>query len=199
MTRGILNLMRKSTSGFTIVELLIVIVVIVILVSIMAVAYNGAQQRARTAQTTSAADQWLKGLMMYKARNGMLPQNSSCLGAGYLYDVAGTASSGTAQCGIFGGVNYLTNTTFATAMNKYMSGLPTPAMVTAANNSTSWYRGITYAVNTTTNTAAIYFALDAGQTCPLKIGETPRVYAGPTSGINQNMVCMYDLGSSNSS
>lgn len=45
--------MRKSTSGFTIVELLIVIVVIGILAAITIVAYNGIQQRAKTATVQS--------------------------------------------------------------------------------------------------------------------------------------------------
>lgn len=45
--------MRKSTSGFTIVELLIVIVVIGILAAIVIVAYNGIQQRAMVALMTS--------------------------------------------------------------------------------------------------------------------------------------------------
>ena len=39
--------MKKTKSGFTIVELLIVIVVIGILAAITIVAYNGIQSRAR--------------------------------------------------------------------------------------------------------------------------------------------------------
>lgn len=42
--------MRKSVSGFTIVELLIVIIVIAILATISVVAYNGVQQRAKFTQ-----------------------------------------------------------------------------------------------------------------------------------------------------
>lgn len=45
--------MRKSTSGFTIVELLIVIVIIGILAAIVIVAYNGIQQRAMVTLMTS--------------------------------------------------------------------------------------------------------------------------------------------------
>ena len=45
--------MKKTTSGFTIVELLIVIVVIGILAAITIVAYNGVQNRARA---TALAD-----------------------------------------------------------------------------------------------------------------------------------------------
>lgn len=46
--------MRKSISGFTIVELLIVIVVIAILAAISVVAYNGIQTRARDAARDTA-------------------------------------------------------------------------------------------------------------------------------------------------
>lgn len=187
--------MRKSTSGFTIIEFLIVIVVIAVIASIMLVAYNGAQQRARTAQTTNAANQWLKSLMLYKARTGGLPTMNSCLGAGYLYSSTGTATSGTAQCYQNGGVNIVSDSTFASLLSKYMSGLSTPAMVSAVNSSTSWYRGISYVVDSTANTAQILFTLDANQVCPLKIAEFTRTYAGPTSGTNTNMVCMYALGS----
>ena len=45
--------MRKSTSGFTIVELLIVIVVIGILAAITIVAYNGVQSRAHDTSVQS--------------------------------------------------------------------------------------------------------------------------------------------------
>jgi general secretion pathway protein G len=44
---------QKQQSGFTIVELLIVIVVIGILAAITIVAYNGVQNRAKTAALTS--------------------------------------------------------------------------------------------------------------------------------------------------
>jgi len=45
--------MRKTRSGFTIVELLIVIVVIAILAAITVAAYNGIQQRARQSKIQS--------------------------------------------------------------------------------------------------------------------------------------------------
>ena len=45
--------MRKTVSGFTIVELLIVIVVIAILAAISVVAYNGIQDRARASRVNT--------------------------------------------------------------------------------------------------------------------------------------------------
>lgn len=50
--------MRKSTSGFTIVELIVVIAVIAILASITIVAYNGYQAKA----TADAVEQGLKDI-----------------------------------------------------------------------------------------------------------------------------------------
>lgn len=190
--------MRKTINGFTIIEMLVVITVIGIIAGITLVTYNGIQQRARTSQTVNAATQWIKGLMMYKARNGGLPTMSSCLGSGYLYDSSGTATSGTAQCYQNAGVNITVDSSFTTAMSKYMSGLPAPAMVSAVNSTSSWYRGLSYVVNSTTNTAQILFTLDSGQACPLKVGDFSRTYSDATSGTNTNMVCMYALGSTTS-
>ena len=74
--------MKKTTSGFTIVELLIVIVVIAILAAISIVAYNGIQTRAHNAQTISATQQAIKLLKLYKVDNGVYPSgyNYACIG-----------------------------------------------------------------------------------------------------------------------
>lgn len=75
--------MRKSTSGFTIVELLIVIVIIAILATISIVAYQGIQQRSNNAKTVSAVAAYVKALNLYKVDNGQFPPANSCLGTGY--------------------------------------------------------------------------------------------------------------------
>ncbi len=67
--------MRKSRSGFTIVELLIVIVVIAILAAISIVAYSGIQQRANNTRIISAANQVVKVVSAYIATNGNYPSN----------------------------------------------------------------------------------------------------------------------------
>jgi prepilin-type N-terminal cleavage/methylation domain-containing protein len=78
--------MKRSRSGFTIVELLVVIVVIAILAAITIVAYNGIQQRAENIKTISGVNQAVKLLKAYKAINDSYPTSSSyynCLGTGY--------------------------------------------------------------------------------------------------------------------
>lgn len=71
---------QKQQKGFTIVELLIVIVVIAILAAITIVAFNGIQDRARVAATTSEASQVAKKLKLYRVENGAFPTSLSEIG-----------------------------------------------------------------------------------------------------------------------
>lgn len=80
--------MRKSRSGFTIVELLIVIVVIAILAVISAVTYQNIQRRANNSKTISAVALYVRALQIYKADQGAYPGHpstniASCLGSEY--------------------------------------------------------------------------------------------------------------------
>ena len=64
---------KSKSSGFTIVELLIVIVVIAILATVVIVAYTGAQQRARDAVRTADISNVQKALEYYYDVNNTYP------------------------------------------------------------------------------------------------------------------------------
>ncbi len=91
--------MKKSVSGFTIVELLIVIVVIAILAAISVVAYTGIQQRANNSSRIAVGDQWVKTFKIYEAQTGNKPpsiENAAvsakfCLGTGFPIGGGGVA------------------------------------------------------------------------------------------------------------
>lgn len=79
--------MRKTKSGFTIIELLIVIVVIGILAAITITAFTGIQARADTASRMSELKAWEKLIGVYVAINGQYPGTPDnadyCLGTGF--------------------------------------------------------------------------------------------------------------------
>jgi len=68
-----MKVMKKTTSAFTIVELLIVIVVIAILATISVVAYNGIQSRAYNSQRKNDIAAMIKALELYYVDNGRYP------------------------------------------------------------------------------------------------------------------------------
>ncbi len=78
MTMGTLSI-RYRRAGFTIVELLIVIVIIGILAAITIVAYNGIQNRARTAAVTSSLAGAAKQLELSKVDAGVYPSSGASL------------------------------------------------------------------------------------------------------------------------
>lgn len=66
----------KHTSGFTIVELLIVIVVIAILAAVVMVSYNNIQKRARDSIRLQDVANLQKAFEVYRTINGAYPQKS---------------------------------------------------------------------------------------------------------------------------
>ena len=68
---------KKNTSGFTIVELLIVIVVIAILAAISIVAYTGIQNRANDTAVQSDIANYAKKVMLVHAENGSYPAGAA--------------------------------------------------------------------------------------------------------------------------
>ena len=114
--------MKKSVSGFTIVELLIVIVVIAILASISVVAYTGIRARADDSRRLSDANGIIKALTIYHAYNGSFPGHTS----GGSWEQSNTEASGQFM-------EYLANYGFP-------GGTPTDP----ANTSTRYYRYYRY-------------------------------------------------------
>lgn len=75
--------MKKSTRGFTIVELLIVVVVIAILAAITIIAYNGIQDRAKYSKTVSAINAISKAFQLKAIADGKYQSDSyysTCIG-----------------------------------------------------------------------------------------------------------------------
>lgn len=112
--------MRKSSSGFTIVELLIVIVVIAILAAITIVAYNGIQSRARDAQRAQDVKTIAKALELYYIDKGAYPNyynytpGSTAINSGWSTTADGSWSN------------------LITALKPYVSTLPVAVGTTSA-------------------------------------------------------------------
>lgn len=107
---------HRST-GFTIVELLIVIVVIAILAAITIVAYNGIQERAQSTAIISRAEAYIKGLRLWEVDAGR-PTTSSCIAPASYSPCPYVAGWGT---------NEVNDTTFEANLAKY-SGVSTPSL-----------------------------------------------------------------------
>lgn len=70
---------NRKTTGFTIVELLIVVVVIGILAAIVIVAYNGITNSARASAIQSDLASAKKRIELYKVENGTYPTSTTQL------------------------------------------------------------------------------------------------------------------------
>ena len=120
--------MKKTTSGFTIVELLIVIVVIAILAAISIVAYTGIQSRAKTSSAQTAAANLEKKVQLYYIDEGHYPLRFSDLAGASpseVYYLTGVTLGGT-----------LTNSTPENAVHYAPCGSGNPANIagiTASN------------------------------------------------------------------
>ena len=150
--------MRKSTSGFTIVELLIVIVVIAVLAAISIVAYTGIQQRANNTKTIAAANQVVKAISAYIAANETYPSTGiSCV-----------VPSSTSACTIGNTTNRATDATLINNLQT-ISTLPSTPVMTARDT----YDGITYYYRSTRTVdgnaqpLAIVYSLNGSQQQPV--------------------------------
>lgn len=79
-TSGSALFSRKTYTGFTIVELLIVVVVIAILAAISLVAYRGINDRAHSSAASSEASQAAKKVQLFYAENEAYPTSLAAAG-----------------------------------------------------------------------------------------------------------------------
>lgn len=157
--------MKKTISGFTIVELLIVIVVVAILAAISIIAYNGIQARtnntARIANATSA----IKLVKLYKATYDKYPLEinfNSCIGDGFPDDKCWGVTSATPS---------LRSVTLNDTELKKVGSLPknvTPVVKTSAWDAAGpvyWYNPTRTVDGQIRPLAIIYFLQGASQDC----------------------------------
>ena len=152
---------QRNTSGFTIVELLIVIVVIAILAAITIVAYNGIQQRAKNAQVVSGVNAYVKAIESFKAVNNSYPSLSGCLGANYPSD----------QCWTINGVaNRVVNSSLDSQLSEFIPNKPTLAtsLLEMGTGYTGLQRaGLVYVYNSSTNIELRYYLAGNNQSCSI--------------------------------
>lgn len=69
--------MRKTTSGFTVVELILVVVVISILAAITIVAFTASQEKSRNATRVTDLKRMQEAVETYRAQNGTYPTTNN--------------------------------------------------------------------------------------------------------------------------
>jgi general secretion pathway protein G len=118
----------RTSTGFTIVELLIVIVVIGILATLVIGMISGAQRKARNAKTIVTVKQYASVLQLYKANTDEYPTvpdeagggiHMVCLGKGYPDQ----------KCGTISGVDVYESDDFMADLQEVASGMLTSQTV----------------------------------------------------------------------
>ncbi len=120
--------MKKTTSGFTIVELLIVIVVIAILAAISIVAYTGIQERANNARVQSDLQAIDKIATVYSITNsGNYPSSGAQVQAsGIKGALSSSVSTHALYCGDATGYVAFIRTDPGTAHRQFKIGTGVP-------------------------------------------------------------------------
>jgi prepilin-type N-terminal cleavage/methylation domain-containing protein len=161
------RLTASRSSGFTVVELLIVIIVIAILAAIVIVAYVGVQDRAKTSQAVNGVEQYVRALDLYAYDH-------------ISYPIAATSGTigcfdGTVNCN--GSATQANSTALLTGVQQYMSNAPLAFP----------YNTTLLAYNTTADGSGSYtgyyilYSIPSSQTCPQNIAGT-RFLNASTSG-----------------
>lgn len=186
--------MKKTTSGFTIVELLIVIVIIAILAAITIVAYNGIQQRARNSQTATTIQAYKKALIQYAIEHqAYATSGNACLGDDYP-DTGVYTAANARNCFRSNSAAGVINTSFNNEIKSYLSSkTPTPNNTVFGSGSSPWStRGAVYLnnsaviLNGTANPWVIIYTVEGQSQCPvgpvLDLTNYPNTTLSPTSG-----------------
>lgn len=144
---------KRTRSGFTIVELLIVIVVIAILAAITIVSYNGIQAQAQNAKVLSSIDAYTKALRLYKAQNGTYPsivesetQSAAMACLGYASDFPANSTYPAGGCYVYpaGSIDIRTSTSLMNALAQTTSNLPSATLPSVTLTTNQSIRGFLY-------------------------------------------------------
>ncbi len=185
MRGGILRSMKRTVTGFTIVELLIVIVVIAILAAISVVAYNGIQQRSQNAKIVSGVRDWAQIIRMYKADSGEYPTMTACLGGEYGRGFTNVeAAGGHCRQDNSGGGMINMNPAFVSLMAPYVNSMPpAPSLLVSGSADYPWYKGAYFYPWYAGNKARIDYILAGSSTsCPSIAGlEHGGTFASPAT------------------
>lgn len=174
--------MKRAQNGFTIIELVIVIAVISILATISIVAYNGAQSRARNAQTYTAARAYYETFNAYKAQNGRYPALStetigSCLGTTYNPN----------KCALLPLDNIHMDTQVNNELKTYLdNNLPMPGIPPKGDWSGIWYLPATqytpFTLDGVRTSFIIYAVEGSNSTCEVGPVASSKIVSGQQSG-----------------
>lgn len=121
---------RNTTStGFTIVELLIVVVVIAILAAISVVAYTGIQTRAENTKTIQGVSAYARIFSIYGADKGSYPIATSytCIGGSNSSGLCARIANNAPACSIIVGQagSPTLNSSFHAQLSEYVTDVPT--------------------------------------------------------------------------
>lgn len=166
--------MKRTGSGFTIVELLIVIVVIAILAAITIVSYSNITAQSKSAEMLARVDAYTKALKLYQGENGAYPQvlpaesgltNSACLGS--TSDFPADANFASGQC-----YKQTPSTTLSPSptlngqLKKFISTLPSGSAPLAISSDNSMYvKGILYTYIDASTAFIQFFQAGSNQKC----------------------------------
>lgn len=149
----------RRTSGFTIVELLIVIVVIAILAAVTIVAYNGIQTRAENTKTITAVSSYARAIRSYATINGSYPVTGlgvfACLGTPPGGECGNVTDAVSGSCG-GDTVPAVTVASFDTAIKTVITSLPQPSTQSIACGTRNFVGAHYFSTNGTAGYIAFY-------------------------------------------